>query len=89
MNNNTFNSGKIFFCKKCVFPSTKPHIEFNEDGVCTGCLAYLNRKEIDWDERQKKLLEIIQKYKKKMRDIIIVLFHQVEVKTAIIKQLKL
>ncbi len=65
MRNNTFNSGKMFFCKKCVFPSTKPHIEFNEDGVCTGCLAYSNRKEIDWDERQKKLIEIIQKYKKK------------------------
>ena len=47
---NTFASESMFFCKLCVFPSTKPHMEFNKDGVCTGCLAYINRKEIDWNE---------------------------------------
>jgi N-acetyl sugar amidotransferase len=67
-NDNTFVSGSMFFCKLCVFPSTKPHIEFNKDGVCTGCLAYINRKEIDWNDRQKKFLEIIEKYKKTSKD---------------------
>ena len=62
-NNNTFSSGSMFFCKLCVFPSTKPHIEFNKDGVCTGCLAYKNRKEIDWIKREKNFSEIIEEYK--------------------------
>ena len=29
----------IFFCKICVYPSSKPHIEFNDDGICSGCIA--------------------------------------------------
>ena len=54
----------IFFCKTCVYPSSKPHIEFNNDGICSGCLAYNNRPSIDWNLREKKLIEILNKYKK-------------------------
>lgn len=54
----------VFFCKSCVYPSSKPHIEFNNDGICSGCLAYNNRPSIDWQLREKKLKEILEKYKK-------------------------
>ena len=33
----------IKFCKKCILPSTKPDLEFNDDGLCQGCVAYNNR----------------------------------------------
>ena len=56
---------KVFFCKTCVYPSSKPHIEFNDEGICSGCLAYNNRPKIDWEEREKKLKEILNNFKKK------------------------
>ena len=58
----------IFFCKICVYPSSKPHIEFNEDGICSGCLAYNRRPKIDWVEREKKFREILNNFKKKSPD---------------------
>ncbi len=47
---------KVVYCKSCVYPSTKPHIEFNKEGICSGCVAYSNRSIVDWDERKKNLL---------------------------------
>tara|TARA_B100001175_G_C19503990_1_gene639805 strand:- start:1499 stop:2635 length:1137 start_codon:yes stop_codon:yes gene_type:complete len=55
---------KIKRCKLCILPSSKPDLEFNSDGICQGCLAYKNRKSINWEDREKKLLEIFKKYKK-------------------------
>tara|TARA_A100001015_G_C14885523_1_gene670267 strand:- start:9 stop:1166 length:1158 start_codon:yes stop_codon:yes gene_type:complete len=55
----------IFFCKICVYPSSKPHIEFNDDGICSGCLAYQRRPNIDWKKRETKFKEILEKNKKK------------------------
>ena len=55
----------IFFCKSCVYPSSKPHIEFNEEGICSGCLAYNRRPKIDWQERKNRFIEILDSYKKK------------------------
>ena len=54
----------IKICKQCILPSTKPDLEFNENGICQGCLAYENRKSINWKSREKKLIEIFKKYKK-------------------------
>jgi N-acetyl sugar amidotransferase len=66
--NNTFSLGRSFCCKLCVFPSTKPHIQFNDKGICTGCLAYINRKEINWNDRKIKFSEILKKYKEKTKN---------------------
>ena len=59
------NGNNFFFCKSCILPSTKPHIQFNDDRICSGCTAYVNRKEINWIDRQKSFLEIIDHYKDK------------------------
>ncbi|WP_278572821.1 N-acetyl sugar amidotransferase [Fusobacterium ulcerans] len=55
----------IKYCKKCLFPSTKPNLEFNEEGVCTACSNFQNRKEINWKERKEELIKILNKYKSK------------------------
>ena len=51
------------FCTNCVMPDTKPDLSFNNEGVCNACLNYMNRKEVDWDQRRKELDEILARYK--------------------------
>lgn len=50
-------------CTRCVMPETWAGISFDEEGVCSICREYEKKKNIDWDERQKWLKEILQKYK--------------------------
>ena len=53
---------KIKRCKLCILPSSKPDLEFNSYGVCQGCLAYKNRKSINWKDREKKLINSLTKF---------------------------
>ena len=56
---------KIQWCSKCVYPSSSAvSLEFDEDGVCSGCRVYEQKKNIDWEERLKWLLEEIEPYRK-------------------------
>ncbi len=52
------------YCKKCLYPETKQDIWFDENGTCSACLAYENRKAINWDERRKELETIVAKFKR-------------------------
>ena len=52
------------YCITCFYPDTKPDIEFNEDGVCSACIAFNNRNKIDWDKRKKEFIEIVKQIKK-------------------------
>jgi N-acetyl sugar amidotransferase len=57
---------KIRYCKKCVFPETKPDLYFNEEGVCSACIAAEEKNiSIDWEQRKKDFFSIINHYKKK------------------------
>ena len=51
------------FCKKCVLPSTKPGISFDENGVCSACNAVELKQHIDWKSRRDKLAEICSEAK--------------------------
>ncbi len=51
------------YCKKCVMPDTRPGITFNEEGVCSACQSYENRKNVDWDARYKELEKLCDKYR--------------------------
>lgn len=51
------------YCTKCVMPSTRPGISFNEEGVCSACQSYECRKAINWDSRWKELQAICDKYR--------------------------
>lgn len=53
----------IKYCKKCVMPNTRPGIRFDEDGVCSACRAYENRKKVDWDKRFNELEKLCDKYR--------------------------
>lgn len=51
------------YCVKCVIPDTRPNISFNSEGVCNACQLYASRKEIDWEYRREKFLEVVQNAK--------------------------
>lgn len=53
---------KIEYCKKCTMPNTRPGISFTE-GVCSACINYENRKNIDYDKRFKELEKLCDKYR--------------------------
>lgn len=43
-------------------PNTKPDLQLNTEGICNACRSYERRKEINWDERKKELLQILENY---------------------------
>jgi len=53
----------IFWCKNCWMPSTRPNITFDNDGVCHACRWAEEKKRIDWEERQKYLGELCDKFR--------------------------
>lgn len=56
---------KLNYCKKCLFPESKPDLFFNEEGVCSACVAAEQKDNyIDWKQREKDFFSIIDKYKK-------------------------
>jgi N-acetyl sugar amidotransferase len=46
------------YCKRCVLPSTKPGVVFNDQGICSACLSVEKKKQIDWKSREEKLRSI-------------------------------
>lgn len=46
-------------------PSTKPDLQFNEEGICSACLNYENRPDVDWAKREEELKQILEKYRSK------------------------
>ena len=53
------------YCKKCLFPDTKPQLTFNENGICDACINAEHKETIDWDARKKELRQILEKYRNK------------------------
>ena len=51
------------YCKKCLMPNTRPGISFNEEGVCSACINYENRKNVDYSKRFKELEKLCDKYR--------------------------
>ena len=45
----------IIFCKKCLFPNTKPDLYFDDNGICDACHSAETKwgkgNIVDWDER--------------------------------------
>lgn len=57
---------KVKYCKKCVVPSSSAiPIEFDEDGVCSGCKTSKQKHEMDWDKRGKRLRQLLEQYRSK------------------------
>ena len=69
---------KVIFCKRCVMsnqrPSSSPElrknssdietVHFNNDGVCHACLYSDLKEEIDWKDREDKLLRLLDEHRR-------------------------
>lgn len=53
------------YCRNCVMPDTKPDLHIDENGICNACNSYKVRENIDWEERKRELLNIVNKYRDK------------------------
>jgi len=71
---------EVKFCKKCVISNQRPSstvefksdkndkkkvINFSEDGICSACIYHEEKERgIDWEEREKKLLKLLDRFRK-------------------------
>lgn len=55
----------IIFCKHCLYPDTKPDLWFDDRGVCSACIGFEKRADVDWDERRKEFTRITDRYRSK------------------------
>jgi N-acetyl sugar amidotransferase len=69
---------EVKYCKKCVMSNQKPntsvehrnkdisrtYINFDEEGVCAACRYNEIKNNIDWGERERKLKDLLDKYRK-------------------------
>ena len=55
------------YCKTCLFPNTKPDINFNSQGICDSCVSAKKKhglyKSINWKIRSKQFDQILKKSK--------------------------
>jgi N-acetyl sugar amidotransferase len=56
---------KVIFCKRCVISNQRPRIEFDEEGVCNACRYFDYKKNINWKEREKKLIKLLDLHRSK------------------------
>src|ERR671913_386915 len=69
----------IRFCQRCGYSNQKPNsekefkhnintrkptVEFDEQGICAACRVADLKKNIDWSERQRQLMELCDKYRR-------------------------
>jgi len=54
------------YCKRCLFPNTKPDLFFNHEGICSACInSNVKVDQIDWSLKKKEFEEILKKYSNK------------------------
>ncbi|WP_326984846.1 N-acetyl sugar amidotransferase [Chryseobacterium sp. MYb264] len=72
--------GEVKFCKKCVMSNQRPSsavefrhtrdskkttMHFDEHGVCDACRTAEQKEKIDWEQRQKELVALLDQYRSK------------------------
>src|SRR3989344_1392989 len=61
------SQGKIIYCVRCLYPTTKPDLLFDgdADGVCNACKNFEKREHINWEEREAEFKKILDRYRSK------------------------
>ncbi len=52
------------YCTHCIIPSTRPNIEFDENGICNACRTHGLKPKMDWVQREQTFKEVVQHAKK-------------------------
>jgi N-acetyl sugar amidotransferase len=56
-------SSNVFWCKNCLNMSTRPRITFDDRGWCNACQWMEEKRTLDWEERNKELVGLLDKYR--------------------------
>ncbi len=56
---------EVKYCKRCVMSNQRPRIQFDENGICAPCNYFDYKKTVDWNLREKELMDICDKYRSK------------------------
>jgi len=51
------------YCKKCIYPDSRPEQVFDDKGVCDACRSAETKKKIDWDIRREEFIQLLESYK--------------------------
>ncbi|MEA1919708.1 MAG: N-acetyl sugar amidotransferase, partial [Campylobacterota bacterium] len=52
------------YCKRCLYPENHPlNIIFDDEGICSGCRVHEEKFSIDWEEKEKKLIQLLESYR--------------------------
>lgn len=70
---------EISFCRRCLYSNQKPNsekeykhtvnskkptVQFNEEGVCNACLMAERKQTVNWEERERELIELCNRFRK-------------------------
>jgi len=55
----------MFYCKKCVTPSTRPRVTFDKNGVCNACNWNTEKAIINWEEKREHLEEVCNLFRRR------------------------
>lgn len=58
----------IRYCTQCLYPETKPDLQFSADGVCSACTSFAARQAVDWDKRAEEFRSILKRFRSDKRD---------------------
>lgn len=51
-------------CSRCLYTSRHPlYLTVDENGLCSGCRVHEEKDAINWEEKQKRLKDILEKYR--------------------------
>lgn len=54
---------KIRYCTRCCLPETMEGISFDEFGICVPCRSSEEKMHIDWEDRRKNLVRVIDTFR--------------------------
>ena len=56
-------------CVQCLYRSSHPFgLQFDSEGLCTGCITHREKFELDWDARFAELQQLVSRQKRKNRN---------------------
>lgn len=58
----------IRYCGKCVLPDSRPHLDLDDDGVCTACRTHAEKPEVDWASRRIEFQRLCDQVRALRRD---------------------
>lgn len=51
------------YCSECLQPDTRPNTYFSDKGICPACDYFSEYKKVNWEERNKILLDLADQYR--------------------------